>query len=97
MSVTGVPRPDDAAGAAPAADGPPSPWARTAEEVLGALVEDPEHGLDEREAARRLERFGPNTLREAPRRSAWQVLVAQFRSLLVGLLAAAAVLSAAFG
>ncbi len=97
MSTTGVPRPGDEAGPGPAPPSPASPWARSAADVLGALIDDPEHGLAAPEAARRLERFGPNTLRAAPRRSAWQIMVAQFRSLLVGLLAAAAALSAAFG
>ena len=58
---------------------------------------DRTRGLDAGEVARRVERFGPNMLREAQRRSGWQVLVAQFRSLLVALLAVAALLSALFG
>ena len=97
MSVPGIPRSGDEASAGPAPRGPASPWSSSVDDVLAELLDDPARGLDVAEAARRLERFGPNTLRAAPRRSAWQVLVAQFRSLLVGLLAAAAVLSAAFG
>ncbi len=75
---------------------PAAPWTEAGDAVLAALGAD-EQGLDEAEVARRLERHGPNVLRQAPRRSAWQVLGAQFRSLLVGLLVVAAALSAAFG
>jgi P-type Ca2+ transporter type 2C len=94
MSTSGVPRarPD-----ACAAGAPTSPWAQAGDGVMRALGVQRTQGLDADEVARRLERFGPNTLREAPRRSGWQVLVAQFRSLLVALLAVAALLSALFG
>ncbi len=94
MSAPDVPR---ARPGAPAPGDPASPWAETASDVARALGVERTRGLDADEVARRLERFGPNTLREAPRRSAWQVLVAQFRSLLVALLAVAALLSALFG
>ena len=94
MSATGAPGapPEARAPAAPAA-----PWAQAGDAVARALGVEPSHGLDADEVARRLERFGPNILREAQRRSSWQVLVAQFRSLLVALLAVAALLSALFG
>ncbi len=96
MSTTDVPRErPGAAGRDPAA--PAAPWATTGDEVARALDVEPGRGLAADEVGRRLERFGPNTLREAPRRSGWQILVAQFRSLLVALLAVAALLSAVFG
>jgi Ca2+-transporting ATPase len=57
----------------------------------------PEQGLSAAEAARRLEDWGPNRLQQAKRRGALAILIVQFRSLIVALLAAAALLSAAFG
>ncbi len=53
-------------------------------------------GLEPAQVALRRRRHGPNRLREATRRSAWRVLVAQFESVIVLLLAAAAVLSLVF-
>ncbi|WP_428262388.1 cation-translocating P-type ATPase [Haliangium sp.] len=57
----------------------------------------PTPGLSRAEAARRLQRWGPNQLRAISPRSAWAILLAQFRNLLVALLAAAAALSLVFG
>jgi Ca2+-transporting ATPase len=54
-------------------------------------------GLTSAEARGRLERFGPNTLRAAKRRSVWLIIAGQFKSLIVALLAGAALLSFAFG
>ena len=76
---------------------PSLPWAVAADAVATGLGVDTAQGLGEDEAAARLARHGPNELRAAPRRSAWRILAAQFQSLLVALLAAAAVVSAAFG
>ena len=50
-------------------------------------------GLSEAEAARRLARYGPNRFERAPPASAWRVLLAQFRNVVVALLAAAAFLA----
>lgn len=54
-------------------------------------------GLSEAEAVARLARHGRNVLPEAPRRSWWQVFLAQFRSPLIYLLFAAAVLALFIG
>ncbi len=54
-------------------------------------------GLDTREAAARLARVGPNRLPRARRTSGWRILREQFTSIIVLLLAAAAVLSVALG
>ncbi|HEU4395544.1 MAG TPA: cation-translocating P-type ATPase [Planctomycetota bacterium] len=67
------------------------------EEVAARLAVDPEQGLDPAEAASRLAERGPNSLPEAPGKSRLRLLVAQFASLLVGILVAGAVLSAAMG
>ncbi|MFP3895762.1 MAG: cation-translocating P-type ATPase [Anaerolineales bacterium] len=73
------------------------PWARSADQVLDALEVSSEEGLDGREVERRRQRYGPNRLREAETESAWEILIRQFKSLIVALLAAASVLSFAFG
>jgi len=72
-------------------------WARPVEDLSRELGVDPEQGLSDAEASRRLREHGPNRLREHEERSAWEILVDQFRSLIVALLAAAALLSFLFG
>ncbi len=72
---------------------PPNAWhALSADEVLARLDASPA-GLPTPDARRRLAETGPNALLVAAPRSAWSILVDQCRSLLVGLLAAAAVVS----
>ncbi len=86
-----------------AGDGPPpegradAPWAEAPERSLARFGVDPALGLgpDAVEASGR--RFGANVLDVGRRRSAVAVLVAQFKSVLVALLAVAAGLSAYFG
>ncbi len=73
------------------------PWTREWREIAEQLGVNPEQGLSEAEAQKRLEKYGPNRLREAERKSTWQIFIEQFKSLIMGLLAAAAVLSFAFG
>ena len=76
---------------------PKQPWSRDPQELLDNLDVKPERGLDDAAASRRREQFGRNRLRTAERRSAWQILLEQFRSLVVLLLVAAAALSFVFG
>ncbi len=71
-------------------------WALPVDEVM-ARLQTPSGGLSLTEAKRRLRRDGPNRLVQKGARSAWWILVAQFRSLLVGILTAAAVAAFAFG
>ena len=78
-------------------EAPRRPWSLPSEEVVKALGVNPEPGLSEAEVRARTARFGPNRLREAATRGAWEILGAQFKSLIVGLLAAAAIVSFAFG
>lgn len=54
-------------------------------------------GLTQVEATRRLAQYGPNTLEQAQGRSVFSILVAQFRSLIVALLAAATIIAFAMG
>jgi Ca2+-transporting ATPase len=68
----------------------------TAEEVLRALDTTPS-GLSPAEAAARLQRYGPNTLREERRIQPWQIFAAQFKNFLIVLLIAATALSLLLG
>ncbi|MEJ2208725.1 MAG: cation-transporting P-type ATPase, partial [Anaerolineae bacterium] len=77
--------------------GPARPWTQPPEEVAASLGVEPGRGLASDEVRQRRERHGPNRLRSAQRRSAWQILVEQFKSLLVALLAVAGLVSIVFG
>ncbi|MGD8809637.1 MAG: cation-transporting P-type ATPase, partial [Gammaproteobacteria bacterium] len=61
---------------------------------FGVSVED---GLNPADARRRRRRIGPNTLRERRPRNAANILLDQFKSLIVALLGVAAGLALAFG
>ncbi|HHJ38191.1 MAG TPA: calcium-translocating P-type ATPase, PMCA-type [Methylothermaceae bacterium] len=74
------------------------PWhALPVEEVLQRLQVDPAQGLSEQEAAVRCQHFGPNRLLEKPPASVWQILLRQFKSLLILILIGAAGLAWAIG
>lgn len=74
-----------------------SPWSRPTAELLETLEVSAESGLTAEEAARRLEAWGANQLRRHTRRGFFEILVDQFRSVVVLLLVAAAVVSLLFG
>ncbi len=63
------------------------------EEVLHDLATPADRGLSESEAADRLDRFGPNQLREAPPTSIWAMLWEQFNNFVVWLLVVASLIS----
>lgn len=67
------------------------------EDVIRRLDTDQRRGLSDQEAAARLEQYGPNALREQPRPTFWQRLLAQFQSFVIYVLIFAAVLSAVLG
>lgn len=71
-------------------------WARDAESVLEAL-ESTTDGLTTADVESRRRQYGANRLRKAQSRSAWSILIAQFESLIVLLLFAAAGLSFILG
>jgi magnesium-transporting ATPase (P-type) len=81
------------AGPDPSAGTSPPPWAVPAEQVAAALGTDPENGLSEEEAARRLAEHGPNELRSVPPVPLWRKVLAQFQDPLIYLLLAAVVIS----
>lgn len=68
-------------------------YQKTGQQVLSNLQTE-KTGLSSREAAQRLERFGPNTLQEGKKKGVVQVFLEQFQDLLVVILMAAAVISA---
>lgn len=74
-----------------------SPHAAPAAEVAAALGVEPEEGLSPAEARARLKRHGANLLRRQKPKSAFLILVHQFRSIVVLLLVGAAALSAMLG
>ncbi len=80
---------------------PPSPteaWhTQTVKEVTQKLSTDLQQGLAPAEAARRLADYGPNELQAAHRISPWEILLEQFKNVLVIILLIAAVLSAFLG
>ncbi len=73
------------------------PWHGLPPAEALARLDSRDAGLSEAEAAQRLARGGPNAFRAAAAVSAWTVLLAQLRSVLVLLLVAAAVVAAATG
>src|SRR3989304_7375261 len=72
------------------------PFAYPLETVLDNLNVSADNGLSTIEVKKRLKQYGPNRLREAKRKSASLILLNQFKSLIVLLLAVAALLSFAF-
>jgi P-type Ca2+ transporter type 2C len=66
-------------------------------EIVAELRTDPARGLSPEETTVRLQREGPNRIREAQRSSAFIVLLRQFRSLIIWILIAAAGISIVLG
>ncbi|PJM76482.1 cation-translocating P-type ATPase [Bifidobacterium felsineum] len=73
--------------------GDTDPSLTSAEDVAKALNVDPNQGLSDEEAKRRLAKFGPNELAGAPPVPKWKKFLAQFQDPLVYLLLAATVIS----
>jgi len=65
--------------------------------VTAALGVEPDLGLSPDQAEKRLLQYGPNELRQSKSKSVWAILFDQVKSLIVGLLVVAALLSFAFG
>ena len=69
------------------------PHSSDAAAVALQLDVDPQSGLTNDQVFQRRQRYGTNTIRSVRSRPAWRMLVEQFASLVVGLLAVAAVVS----
>ncbi len=73
------------------------PWSMEPWEAASDLGVDQEEGLGREEASRRRREHGPNLLRERERESVARILLRQFESIIVMILAAAAGASFLFG
>ncbi|WP_058997784.1 cation-translocating P-type ATPase [Leptolyngbya sp. NIES-2104] len=60
---------------------------------LSTLNSDPKTGLSDQEAATRLEQYGTNELEESGGRSAWEILIDQFKNVMLLLLIGVALIS----
>lgn len=56
-----------------------------------------DQGLSQQEAESRIEQYGKNKLREAEQRGVWDILIDQFKNIVIYLLAVAAIAALAFG
>jgi len=72
-------------------------WHELERDVVLQRLESRPEGLTESEAAERLQRFGPNQLKERRGRSPWAVLAGQFTEVMVIVLLVAAAISFAIG
>lgn len=71
-------------------------WTIESGKVVELFETDLQNGLSAGEAETRLRKYGPNTLREVRKKGALEIFFEQFKSLIVLLLAAAALLSFGF-
>lgn len=74
-----------------------SPHALDAEEVVKELHTQAEEGLSQQEAEKRLQKYGPNELKEHKEKSLLQLLLSQLNNPVIYLLTAACTLAFAFG
>lgn len=72
-------------------------FALPGKEVMAAIESDLEQGLSSDEAAKRLEQYGPNALKEAPPRSLFAMFMDQIKEPLVLILIVAALVSGFLG
>lgn len=76
---------------------PETPHALAVEHVFQQMAVEPEKGLSEKEAQKRLDAHGPNKLKEQDQKSLLQILIDQINNPVIYLLTAAAVLAFVFG
>lgn len=76
---------------------PASPWAVLVDVISRDLQVDPQRGLSRKEVKNRIDRYGPNQLREHKQKSTWRILYEQIKSLIILLLALAAAVSFWYG
>jgi Ca2+-transporting ATPase len=73
------------------------PWSRPFKEIIEELNVSPSQGLDEQEVENRRRKYGSNKLQSVRKKSVWRILLDQFKSLIILLLAVASAVSFAFG
>lgn len=71
-------------------------WTYSSQKIFKQFGVSKKEGLNEEEVKKRRTKYGPNQLRETKKKSIWVILANQFKSLIIGLLFTAAVLSFAF-
>jgi Ca2+-transporting ATPase len=92
MSDKLVKNTEENAGSPVAAD-----YALAVEDLLAAMDVDHHRGLTGRDVSRRYDRYGPNKIRRARRRSFWKILAEQFKSMVIVVLVIAGTAAWAFG
>ncbi|MFP4563252.1 MAG: cation-translocating P-type ATPase [Spirochaetia bacterium] len=75
---------------------PGPPWTLTVKETADSFSLELDEGLESETAERYRELYGENRLREQPRKSAWALLLEQFKSIIIVLLGAAGAVSFVF-
>lgn len=74
-----------------------NPYSQNIDEVLRSFKTDPEKGLSDDEAEKRLNTYGRNQLKKQKQKSLFEILIDQINNPIVYLLTAAAVLAFVFG
>ncbi|HDL64750.1 MAG TPA: cation-transporting P-type ATPase, partial [Proteobacteria bacterium] len=72
-------------------------WSTPEDSLLNDLTVSRKAGLNSHEVKKRLKSYGPNRLAESRKKSLWSILAAQFKNVIMALLAVAAVISFVFG
>lgn len=72
-------------------------YKKSTQEVIQEFGTDPSQGLDEAEAKRRLEQYGPNELTEQEGRSPWRIILDQLKGVMILILFAAVLISIFLG
>lgn len=72
-------------------------WHQKSVEDVYTMLDSTSEGLTSFEAARRLDRYGPNELQETKRKSIWMMFLDQFRDFMILVLIAAAVIAGFIG
>jgi len=70
---------------------PNIPWAENVEKIVQDLQVDPQQGLSRKTVGRRRRRYGANRIEQKKRKSAWTIMLNQFKSVIVLLLVVAAI------
>ncbi|NIR64665.1 MAG: cation-transporting P-type ATPase, partial [candidate division Zixibacteria bacterium] len=73
------------------------PWGEEYEYILEVLDVDPDEGLTEEEVKRRRKEEGYNRLRTKGKKSAWSILIEQFKNIIIWILIISAGVSVIFG
>lgn len=73
-----------------------TPWSLTIDDILSKLNVSAEKGISKKEIKKRRDEYGKNLLKESQKKSVWEILLAQFKSLIVIVLLTVVVISFLF-